>query len=235
MKKNKLICIFQVKSTEEIDPFTEQTKDDSPQPPPTTPTKAQNLSSQSSMVTPKAVRSSLAKSPETIGLKKGLSPSKILKVEDEIKRNLNSEDKNVTKDKIPKSPTASHSLDNLQLKSPENKTARSSISPHTFNNSELKDLEVEIAESPTSLSSPNSPPPKSPEHKTTNLPNPPRSSHGPQLKSPSKSSSHTSKKLSPKKLQLPKLAPSPTPQRTTAVSEAHAKINLPKLIERVAH
>ncbi|CAK9824161.1 hypothetical protein ANTRET_LOCUS2372 [Anthophora retusa] len=224
-----------VKSTEEINTLTEQTKDDLPQPPPTTPTKAQNLPSQSSMVTPKAVRSSLAKSPEAIGLKKSLPPSKILEVEDGIKRNLNSEDKNITKDKIQKLPTASHSVDSVPLKSPENKTAKSSTFPHDVNDSELKYLEDEIAESPTSLRSPNSPQPKSPDDKTTNLSNSLRPSHSPRLKSPPKSSSHTSKKTSPKKLQLPKLAPSPTPQRTAAVSEVHSNINLPKLIERVAH
>ncbi|XP_026300292.1 microtubule-associated protein 2 isoform X6 [Apis mellifera] len=196
---------------EEINSSLEQVKDDLPQPPPSTPTKIQNLPSPSSMVTPKAVRSSLAKSPE-IGSKKNSSSLEIIEKEDGNKKNLSSEDRNIMKNRTAKSPIISHSLNNSQAKSPENRTMKSPTSSHILNNSELK----------------------SPEDKTMKSPISPRSVNNLRVKSPDKSSSHISGKISPKELRLPKLAPSPTPQEIT-ISEVNAKINLPKLTERITH
>lgn len=44
-------------------------------------------------------------------------------------------------------------------------------------------------------------------------------------------SSGTSRNTSTKKLRLPKLVQSPTPQETTSISKIHSNISLPKLIE----
>ncbi|XP_043601067.1 microtubule-associated protein 4 isoform X4 [Bombus pyrosoma] len=328
---------------EEINLSTEQAKDDSPQPPPSTPTKAQKLASPSSMVTPQAVRNSLAKSPETVQPRKGSSALETIEVEDGNKENSSSEDKNVIKSRTARSPVNLDSLDSPQLKSPENRTAKLPISPRTLNRSELKiseektvkssvssrpsnsrskSSEENIAKSPNyprppsssslkssedravksptsprppsssslkspedrAMKSPTSPRPsssslksaedramksvtsprppsssslKSPEDramesiisprpssgtsvkgledKAMKSPNSPRPPNSLRLKSPDKSSSHMSRKVSPKELRLPKLAPSPTPQETAIVSEINTKISLPKLTERVIH
>lgn len=206
------------------------------------------------MVTPKAVRSSLAKSPE-IGSKKNSSFLETIEKEDGDKKNLSSEDRNIMKNITVKSPIISHSLNNSQAKSPENRTMKSPTSSHILNNSELKSLEDSSTKIPTSSRPSSSSRLKTPEEKklsifsrpsnnsalktsedkTIKSPISPRSANNLRVKSPDKSSSHISGKISPKELRLPKLAPSPTLQEITTIPEVNAKINLPKLTERTMH
>ncbi|XP_043511008.1 microtubule-associated protein tau isoform X1 [Frieseomelitta varia] len=236
---------------EETNSSGEQAKDDFPQPPPSTPTKARNLRSPS-MVTPKAVRSSLAKSPETVGLKRSSPPLQTTETENRNKKNPSSENENVIKGKTAKSPinssnTESKNLGNRtakspvsppvpnndQLESPEDKTTKSPISSRPPS-SRLKNLEEKVAKSPTSSRPPSSIS-RSSEERAIKSPNSPRSPNSLRIKSPDKSSSHMSGKSSPKELRLPKLAPSPTSHETTTLSEVSTKISLPKLTERVTH
>ena len=94
----------------------EQRKEDLPQPPPTTPTKTQKPASTASVVTPKAVRTGLAKSPEVVGSQKIL-PYGTSDVESGIEKSLNGEDsKNTTKDKTMKSPTSPQTPKSFQQK-----------------------------------------------------------------------------------------------------------------------
>lgn len=186
------------------------------------------------MVTPKAVRSSLAKSPE-IGSKKNSSFLETIEKEDGDKKNLSSEDRNIMKKRTVKSPIISHSLNNSQAKSPENRTMKSPTSSHILNNSELKSPEDSSTKIPTSSRPSNNSALKTSEDKTIKSPIFPRSANNLRVKSPDKSSSHISGKISPKELRLPKLAPSPTPQEITTIPEVNAKINLPKLTERTMH
>ncbi|CAD1469755.1 unnamed protein product, partial [Heterotrigona itama] len=239
---------FQDNLVEQINSSGEQTKDDFPQPPPSTPTKARNLRSPS-MVTPKAVRSSLAKSPETVGLKRSASPLQTTETENRNKKSPSSEDENVIKGKTAKSPINSNNSEskdlenrtarspvspsisnNVQLKNPEDKTTKSPISSRPPS-SRLKNLEEKVAKSPTSSRPPSSVSLKSPEERAIKSPNSPRSPNSLRIKSPDKSSSQMSGKLSPKELRLPKLAPSPIPQETATLSEISTKISLPKLTE----
>ncbi|XP_076161850.1 uncharacterized protein LOC143143883 [Ptiloglossa arizonensis] len=115
---------IKINNTEEDKCFSpEQTKEDLPQPPPTTPTKTQKLPSPSSMVTPKAIRNSFAKSSEAVESKRKLSTHKIAETESEMNTNQNLENsKNVTNDKATKPST--HPLNNFQLKIPDKSTSR---------------------------------------------------------------------------------------------------------------
>lgn len=206
------------------------------------------------MVTPKAVRSSLAKSPETVGLKRSSSPLQTTETENRNKKNPSSEDENVIKGKTAQSPI--NSSNNPESKNLENRTAKSPISPPISNNiqlkspedktiksptssrppsSRLKNLEENVAKSPTSSRPPSNISLKSSEERAIKSPNSPRSPNSLRIKSPDKSSSHMSGKSSPKELRLPKLAPSPTSQETATFSEVSTKISLPKLTERVTH
>ncbi|KAK1137039.1 hypothetical protein K0M31_001567 [Melipona bicolor] len=205
------------------------------------------------MVTPKAVRSSLAKSPETVGLKRSSPPLQTTETENRNKKNPSSEDEDVIKGKTAKSPINSNNAEsknlgnrtakspislpipnNVQLESPEDKTTKSPISSRPPS-SRLKNLEEKVAKSPTSSRPPSSTSSRSSEERAIKSPNSPRSPNSLRIKSPDKSSSHTSGKSSPKELRLPKLAPSPTSQETTTLSEVSTKISLPKLTERVTH
>ncbi|XP_076759045.1 uncharacterized protein LOC143428209 [Xylocopa sonorina] len=226
--------LLKIETIEEDISSAKQSKDDSPQPPPSTPTKAQNRPSPSSMVTPKAVRSGLARSPETMGSKKNLSPSDTIEIEDENKIGSNVEDKTLTRSKPAKSPLTLKSPNGSQLKSPENRTPKSPVSPRISNTSELKDSEEKPHKlSSSSRSSSPQKELKNTEEKITKSPTSRSPKHA--LKSPEKSNAGMARKESPKELRLPKLAPSPTPQETTAPPEINAKINLPKLTERIVH
>lgn len=193
----------------------------------------------------------MAKSPE-IGSKKNSSSLETIEKEDKNKKNLSSEDKNIMKNRTAKSPIISHSLNIFQAKSPENRTMKSPTSSHVLNNSKPKSPEDSPTKIPTSSRPSSSSRLKNPEEKKSSTS--PRSSDNSslktsedktmkspisphsanlQVKSPDKSASHMSGKISPKELRLPKLAPSPIPQEITTVPEA--KINLPKLTERITH
>ncbi|XP_076677732.1 microtubule-associated protein tau isoform X2 [Andrena cerasifolii] len=103
---------------------TEQRKEDLPQPPPTTPTKTQKPASTSSIVTPKAVRTGLAKSPEVAGSKRNL-PYGTSDVESGMEKSLNGEDsKNTTKNKAMKSPTSPQTQNSFQQKNLDKNTSR---------------------------------------------------------------------------------------------------------------
>ncbi|XP_076650730.1 microtubule-associated protein tau isoform X2 [Halictus rubicundus] len=110
----------QIENVEEVNSVsTELLKENLPQPPPTTPTKIRKLPSPSSMVTPKAVRSSFAKSSEAAESKKNPSPKETVKVASETRKNLKLANiKAVADEKIAKSPSPEHPV-NPRLKSPD--------------------------------------------------------------------------------------------------------------------
>lgn len=122
-----------VESTEENEgPVLKEntTKDTSPQPPPSTPTKARTATSPSTIVTPKAVRNSLAKSPESVAPKKNLmSPGEHPQINGTQKKGQNSEgteSKGTAKERIIKSPTSPRPPSNLRLKSPDKSSSNTS-------------------------------------------------------------------------------------------------------------
>ncbi|XP_072743392.1 uncharacterized protein Tau isoform X2 [Anoplolepis gracilipes] len=171
-----------------------------PQPPPSTPTKA--VTSPSSIVTPRAVRSGLAKSPEST------TPKRQLAQETEGLTLANGQtsktplpdatnDRNTPKGRSPTSPRPPSSL---RIKSADEKSSLGT--PRK-----------------TSPGTPRKPSPGTPRKTSPNTPN--KTSPGTPRKSPS-----------PRELRLPKLAPSPIPQEASpAAPETHSKITLPKLIE----
>ncbi|XP_031838274.2 microtubule-associated protein tau isoform X2 [Nomia melanderi] len=113
----------QIENTEEVNSLsTEPSKENLPQPPPTTPTKTRKLPSPSSMVTSKAVRNSFAKSSEATESKKNSLSKDTAKAVSESKKNLNLENgKTATEDRTPKSPT---STECSNLKSPNKSSLR---------------------------------------------------------------------------------------------------------------
>ncbi|XP_076383244.1 microtubule-associated protein tau isoform X3 [Megalopta genalis] len=134
----------QLETVEEVSSLsTELLKENLPQPPPTTPTKIRKLPSPSSMVTPKAVRSSFAK--EATESKKNLSSKETAKVASEVKKNLNlANSKTVAEEKIIKSPTSPEYPNNPRLKSPDKSSS------HTLRKVSPKNIRLpKIVPSPT--------------------------------------------------------------------------------------
>ncbi|XP_070172154.1 mucin-2 isoform X2 [Polyergus mexicanus] len=197
-----------------------------PQPPPSTPTKARGVTSPSSIVTPRAVRSGLAKSPEstmsgrqlvqeTEGLT--LANGRASKTPSPDATN----DRNTPKGRSPRSPRPPSSL---RVKSVDDKT---------FLNTPKKtspDRPGKTYPGTSSKTSPGTPSKTSPDTPSKTSPDTPsKTSPG----TPSKTSSGTPRKTSsPRELHLPKLASSPIPQEASPTApEIHSKITLPKLIE----
>ncbi|XP_078038235.1 microtubule-associated protein tau isoform X2 [Augochlora pura] len=114
----------QLETVEEVNTFsTELLKENLPQPPPTTPTKMRKLPSPTSVVTPKAVRSSFAK--EATESKKSLSSKETAKPAGEAKKNVNLMNaKTVAEEKILKSPTTPEYPNSPRLKSPDKSSPR---------------------------------------------------------------------------------------------------------------
>ncbi|KAK2588601.1 hypothetical protein KPH14_006371 [Odynerus spinipes] len=119
------------RTAEEVDEDKTQTETkngDLPQPPPTTPTRGRTVKSPSRVVTPQAVRSSLAKSPTTN--KKNILPKSTEPVpnaeETEEKGKINASEKKTTTQedlsKSSKSPNNPRPPNNLRLKG-SNKTS----------------------------------------------------------------------------------------------------------------
>lgn len=114
-----------------------QTKNgDLPQPPPSTPTRGRTVKSPSRVVTPQAVRSSLAKSPTTN--KKNILPKNTEPVsnteEIQEKNKINSSDKkNSIKEDVPKTSkpaNAPRPPNNLRLKNKTSPGSPKKTSPH---------------------------------------------------------------------------------------------------------
>ncbi|XP_053977618.1 uncharacterized protein LOC128875771 [Hylaeus volcanicus] len=122
---------IKVNDSEEVKRLSpEQTKEDLPQPPPTTPTKTQKLPSPSSVVTPKAVRNSFARSSETVRSRKNSSTHETAEVESEMKKSPNLEhSKNITNNKTGRPPSGAHPPNNLRLKSPDSPRMSGKASP----------------------------------------------------------------------------------------------------------
>ncbi|KAL6434061.1 hypothetical protein ACFW04_005900 [Cataglyphis niger] len=192
-----------------------------PQPPPSTPTKARGVTSPSSIVTPRAVRSGLAKSPESttprrqIGQEtEGLTPANRRASKTPSPDATN--DRNTSKDRSPRSPTSPRPPSSLRVKSANDKS-----SPNTPR---------KTSPSTPSKTSPGTPSKTSPGTPSKTSPGTPSKTSPGTL---NKTSSDTPRKTpSPRELRLPKLASSPIPQEASpAAPETHSKITLPKLIE----
>ncbi|XP_029661727.1 proteoglycan 4-like [Formica exsecta] len=223
MFKNKLSSQFQPETPVNDRHFPNDSKmgDNEilqPQPPPSTPTKARGVTSPSSIVTPRAVRSGLAKSPEST------TPRRQLVQETEGLTLANgrasktpspdaTNDRNTPKGR---SPTAPRPPSSLRVKSANDKS-----SPNTPRKTS-PGTPGKTSPGTSSKTSPGTPSKTSPG-------TPSKTSPG----TPSKTSSGTPRKSpSPRELRLPKLASSPIPQEASpAAPETHSKITLPKLIE----
>nr|XP_012221483.1 PREDICTED: proteoglycan 4-like [Linepithema humile] len=127
--KSKLSPQFQARTPEE----NSKTNDNDipePQPPPTTPTKTRSVTPPSSIVTPRAVRSGLAKSPEAT------TPRRQHALETEGSTLVNGRtsktpspdainDRNTSKDRSPRSPISPRPPSSLRVKSAGDKSTPS--------------------------------------------------------------------------------------------------------------
>ncbi|XP_011699080.1 PREDICTED: proteoglycan 4-like [Wasmannia auropunctata] len=174
-----------------------------PQPPPSTPTKTRGAVSPSSVVTPRAVRSGLARSPEAT------TPRGRLAQETGGAATL----ANGLASKVP-APDVTNSGGTPKGRSP----GRSPTSPRPPSS-----LRVRSAGDKSSPGTPRQISPGTPRQTSPGTPSriSPRTPRSPR------------KTPSPKELRLPKLASSPMSrsEASPAIAESHSKISLPKLIE----
>ncbi|XP_032667277.1 nucleolar protein dao-5 isoform X2 [Odontomachus brunneus] len=91
-----------------------------PQPPPSTPTRARHVTSPSSVVTPRAVRNGLAKSPDATTPRRQLAPEGLTVVDGRASKTPSpdaTEGGGVAKSRSPRSPTSPRPPSNLRIKS----------------------------------------------------------------------------------------------------------------------